>query len=202
MVFAVLLGTESEIELIMCLRQLLAVGASGEVGHLHHILLLVQERSVEQGNEEQHNGKQRHRTANHHGGGGNPAALGILLFLGLPTPSPAAFRMADLPAGGRPGSRARVSHHRTVSGQGSGGTLPGSGLNLLFRGGQGHPRRGNFPGGVVHQGVIVEYNGRIFPEFLHILKHFRGGNVPIPDFQCHGFHNDLLQACGNVGVIG
>ena len=70
-----------------------------------------------------------------------------------------------------------------------------------------HPLSGGFgivdrrdPGRRLPGRGIVKDNGRVLPELLHVLKHFRGAGIPIPDFQSHGLENDLLQSGGDVGI--
>ena len=184
-------------------RQGFVVKASLQIGNVHQRLFLAQQSAVEQGDQENENRNHRHGAAHHNGRGGDPAALLLafllaLLLLRLTALLGAADGLVVPPRLGSPGVLVQAD---AVRGRPD-GCRPGFGLHLLLR--RGHPpgEIGQHPGSVVHEGVVIEDHVRVLPESLHIVEHFRGGDVPVVDLQRHALHDDLLQPSGNVGVQG
>ena len=207
----VLLGHQADVEVTVSGGKVFIIPLPFQVGYLHIVPLPVQQNAVEQGHQEDHNGDHRHGAADHNGSGSHPAAL---LFL-LPDLCLSAL-LGPADAVGFPGGYGRSRAHRgnrpgfppflalAEPCRVGSGTDAGFCLDLFLRRGLGAVLgfAGDSPGGVVHQEFMIEDNGGIFPELLHILEHFRGGNVPVPDVQRHGLHDDLLHSLGNVGVQG
>ena len=179
-------------------RQAFVVNASLQIGDVHQRLLLAQQGAVEQGDQENENRNHRHGAAHHDGRGGDPAALLLAFLLALLLLRlTALLRAADgLVVPPRLGVLVQVDAVRGCPG----GSRPGLGLHLFLRRGHAAGKIGQHPGGVVHNAVIIEDHVRVLPEFLHIVEHFRGGDVTVVYLQRHALHDDLLQAPGNVGI--
>ena len=181
-------------------RKTFVVNASLQIGHLHQRLFLAQQCAVEQCHQEDEDRDHRHGAANHDGRGGDPAALLLaflfaLLLLRLTALLGAADGLVVLP---RLGVLVQAD---AVRGRPD-GSRPGFGLHLFLRRGHAAGEVGEHPRRIVHHGVVIEDHVRVLPEFLHIVEHFRGGDVPVVDFQRHALHDDLLQPSGNIGVQG
>ena len=162
-----------------------------KVRHRDQRLVLVEQASVDQRDQKHDDRQHRHRRTGHDGNGRHTAAVGFLLLL----PALAgALRILGgppllAPANGAGIFRLDARH-----------TLRGGSRMLLDR-----RFRGLLVGheDLVHHGVAeAEKNGRILAEFLHIIQHSRRGGVTVRRLMGHGFHNDLLQAAGDIGIEG
>ena len=190
-------------------------------------LILVEQRAAEQRDQEHDDGNDGHRRASDNGNGGH--AVAVFLFLDL-LPGLSAGLLSIGAAAADTIGRNRSAGAGLGSGDISGGaalafrrpgTLAGGcgGVGTLGSRGNAcyplcrgpglpcrlrhHFRSLDHLGGIVHgSSVLTKEDRRIFPEFLHILQHFRGGEVTVLGIQGHGLHDDLLHAAGNVGVQG
>ena len=163
----------------------------------------MQQCSVEHRHQEGKDRCQRRNAAHDNGRRGHPgvfAALALLLFpakLG-PADGVGILALRNGTGIGRPSGRcagpAAVAAMTclTVFGLGhpfSGGFWIGLGDSLDHNGGPGRCRT-----------AVVEIHRGIFPEFLHILQHFRGGGIAVLGLQGHALEDDLLHSHRDIGI--
>ena len=214
----ILLGLVAEFEVGILVYQVIRVHGANQIGHLHQVLILIEKRPIEQGQQEGPNGQHRHNAAHDHGNGGDPVPflpLALLLLFAKGCPAHCLGILAHRAAGGGVlvHSQALLRHPagrladpaRILAGP----LAPGRIGDPVF--GVGHPLRRGLGIGGGHAldgngvlrgptGLVLKVNGGILPELLHILEHFCGGGIPVLGLQRHTLEDDLLQPRRDIGV--